>query len=440
MSYKAIVCRLSDVKPHPNADRLQIAHAIGYNVIVGLDARDGDLGVLFPTDGKLSNDMCMANNLYRKNPITGELMGGYLEANGRIKVVKLRGENSEGLFTSLSSLDWAGPNNLKEGDEFDTINGKVVCQKYYTPATIRAMKRAEKSYKKPWWLPRYFVPIHKKYFVKTKTGNKCPDFVKHFDTSKLRQVVHLIPPNLDVYFSEKFHGTSARSGYFKYDDRNLLKRLLRFPLEYKYVYGTRNVNYPPNKKDDTGYYSGTDFRRLAHEKVIKNGLKKEELIFYEIVGYADLDKKIMPDHTIQDSELKESGFSQKNIKEFRDEYGETISYTYGCENGEFDIYVYRITQNGKDLNYEEMVKRCDELDLKPTECIYHCKSDQDLMILSEKLSRLSSIKGQLSEGVCLRLEDNGEFKNIVKYKSFVFSLAEQIKKNTDTYIDLEEIS
>ena len=76
--YNAVVCALTNLRPHPNADRLLIAMAAGYQVIVGLEAKEGDIGILFPEGGRLSHEMLMANNLYRKNPATGQPMGGYL--------------------------------------------------------------------------------------------------------------------------------------------------------------------------------------------------------------------------------------------------------------------------------------------------------------------------------------------------------------------------
>jgi len=67
MSYQATVCYLTDIRPHPNADRLAIANALGYNVVVGFDSREDELGVVFPEGGRLSHNMLFVNSLYRKN-------------------------------------------------------------------------------------------------------------------------------------------------------------------------------------------------------------------------------------------------------------------------------------------------------------------------------------------------------------------------------------
>jgi len=50
--YKAIVVALSNVREHSNADNLQLGTVCGNQVVTGLDSKEGDLGVLFDTDGQ----------------------------------------------------------------------------------------------------------------------------------------------------------------------------------------------------------------------------------------------------------------------------------------------------------------------------------------------------------------------------------------------------
>ena len=52
------VVKISELNPHSNADRLQIATIFGASVIVGLDVKIGDLGVYFPIDLQLSEEYC----------------------------------------------------------------------------------------------------------------------------------------------------------------------------------------------------------------------------------------------------------------------------------------------------------------------------------------------------------------------------------------------
>ena len=48
------VVKVKDLRPHTNADRLQILRVFEEDVIVGLDTHVGDVGVYFPVDGQLS--------------------------------------------------------------------------------------------------------------------------------------------------------------------------------------------------------------------------------------------------------------------------------------------------------------------------------------------------------------------------------------------------
>ena len=237
-NYNGIVCQLADIRPHSNADRLQVANALGYQVIVGSDAQDGDVGIVFPEGGKLSHEMLLANCLYRKHPETGEAMGGYFEASGRIKTVKLRGESSEAFFTSLDSVAFTGldplsnPRKFSRGTEIGTIGSTLICDRHYTKATLRAMRSAARAYRKPRWVPRFIAPLHKKYVVDKAKRDPCPTFKKHFDTNKLRLNLHNIPQDCKVVITSKCHGTSGRTGLVKYDNRSWLKRLMRSKVQY----------------------------------------------------------------------------------------------------------------------------------------------------------------------------------------------------------------
>jgi len=240
------------------------------------------------------------------------------------------------------------------------------------------------------------------------------------------------------------HNTSQRTGYVKYDNRSWWQRLLRFEPSYQIVTGTRNVVKNPvnfNRNDlEGGYYSGTNFRKEAQNRVVKNGLKKDEVIYYEVAGFSGPNTPIMPDHKLKWSELKAAGFTKEEFEKLKENYGETVTYHYGCNKGEFDIRVYRITQNGVDLSDKEMRERCEELDLTPVEYLGTFNTNDDLMEISKELAEQHE-EHQIREGVCLRLEDSeGKLLKIVKYKSFLFACLEGIQANSEKYVNLEEIS
>jgi hypothetical protein len=81
----AVITRLQSVRKHPNADRLKLATVFGTTVIVGLDAKDGDLVAYFDSNLCLSPEYMRANNLYsNKDPNKDPTKGGYFGSSGRV--------------------------------------------------------------------------------------------------------------------------------------------------------------------------------------------------------------------------------------------------------------------------------------------------------------------------------------------------------------------
>lgn len=72
MAYYGYITSIRELKKHSNADRLQVATVFGNDVVVGLDVKEGDMIVYFPTDGKLSEEYATENKLTRS-------LGGYLD-------------------------------------------------------------------------------------------------------------------------------------------------------------------------------------------------------------------------------------------------------------------------------------------------------------------------------------------------------------------------
>ena len=106
MSYKAIVTRLKNVRPHSNADKVKLATCHGNQVVIGLDNNEDALGVYFPSDGQLSHEFCHANNLYRKPELnkSPEDKPGMFDENRRVRAQKFRGEISDGFWVPISNF------------------------------------------------------------------------------------------------------------------------------------------------------------------------------------------------------------------------------------------------------------------------------------------------------------------------------------------------
>jgi len=437
MSYEAIVCKLTNVRPHPNAKRIKLANASGYQIIVGLDAQEGKIGVFFPTDGQLLPAHCIVNKLYKTDPATGLPMGGYFSANGRVRTQKFRGEASDGFWQELSSLDWTnGTDKLSLGDQFTHLNGHEVCKKYYTPATLRAMNSKPTK-------------------GKGNKDNKVDRSMlhQHYSTKQVRHHINAIPKDSVFYITEKCHGTSGRTGRinversFSWWQRlispfvNLIMRT-NFTkksklIDIEYVSGTRRVVLTPSGQKD-GYYENANFRQDIHKQIETIGLHKGEVLFYEIVGFTDTGGAIMGRHPIEDKELKK-------------QYGEQMVYRYGCheEAKEFKIYVYRIAMINSDgvetnLSHVQLQRRCKELglDLVPVlagPLIYEDKEKflKILEFLSDGPSTLDD--SHIREGVVVNIEHE-DMNDCLKYKGWTFCDLENIRKNSDDYVDPEEIA
>ena len=425
MTYEAIISRAS-TRVHPNANALQLADVNGYTIVIGLDVPDGTVGVFFPCDGQLSPEFAEANDLIqRTDPDTGERKGGYFAANRRVRSQRLRGEKSEGFWTTLDSLAFTGYDisQLKEGDKFDSLNGVPICNKYYTPATIKQMNARKNTTRK----------------------NKC--FPKHVETEKLQYEVDSILPGSIIYITEKLHGTSGRYAYVRDEVEvkpSWFKRLFgakpKVTNEYDFLVGTRNMIL--GKSDVPSFYGSEEFRVRVGDKMKKLdgsvALNKGEVIYGEIVGYTHTGASIMGEHDASD------------LKEIKKLYGKRITYKYGNIPGACEFYVYRIAQvndDGEsiDLPWPQVKKRCRNLGLKTVPEIYDSfinSRNNDLISIAEDIMEGPSLldASHLREGVVFRVESPDGNISYLKSKSFTFGVLEGYIKQSDDYVDIEEVS
>ena len=280
--YKAIVTKLKNVRPHPNADKVQLATCHGNQVVVGLDSKEDHWGVYFPCDGQLSHEFCHANNLYRdkkKNKFPDE-KAGMFDDNRRVRAQRFRGEISDGFWVPLHNFGFIYVSGLDvEGFEFDEWGGVPICNKYVNPNTIKAAQQNQGK--------------------KTRIAKTSIMFKEHIDTEHFGKNVHQIKDGDLIIITEKLHGTSHRVGNVLVDrDLNLFERILkRFGVninEYTWAYlnGTRRVVLEEAKSNATQFHDPT-IRDKAF-KLFKDNLRKGETVYLEIVGYESESTPIMP--------------------------------------------------------------------------------------------------------------------------------------------------
>lgn len=332
VNYSAQIVEIKNLISLENCDNIQGTMILGNHIIISNDVREGDVGVFFPVESKLSDDYLKFNNLYRDKTLNEDQdKQGFFELNGRVRCVKLRGSKSEGLFMPLESLSYCLSIYIpdlfieKLGESFDHINDIKICEKYVIPK--RQQSQRSKQGKKP------------------KISKIVPDqFHFHLDTEQLGRNLDRFTLDTPIQVSVKVHGTSAISSNILCKKKlNLFHKLLlksRIKLETTYydnIYSSRKVI----KNDDinkTQHFYSEDIWQKGND-FLKEYLDKGMTIYYEIVGY-----------------LSDNSYIQKG-------------YDYGCDPGKFDIYIYRITYTNTDgkiyeFSSEQLQIWCKERGLK----------------------------------------------------------------------------
>lgn len=450
--YTAILTSLSNVRPCPGADRLLLADAAGYQVLVGKGHAEGEPGIVFPEGGQIDHDFALANKLYRKHPETGEAMGGMLEPNRRIRALVLRGQESMGLWLPLSSLDCFGVDEYVEGKQITEWAGREVVRRYETP--LQHERRASAG----------------GAVAKHKGEQPLP---QHYDTPQWRSFQ--IPPDwTHAYVTEKLHGTSARTGrVLVHVERRTRfgrwlesKGLLRRREEYRVISGTRRCLLTEGAQGE----KGAGYRQAFHDLLAPHVLDGE-VWYYEIVGFDERGVSIMAAHHIDDQAIGD----KRVAKALREANGgeSRVVYHYGCKpdgimpNSAEDVfymrdevpalrccaYVYRITQGDRELTHDEIEERVDQvgkLALRFIPCIdLFTHENTTAEVLRSQVNVLTRGSGHagvpLREGVCVRFErHDGVEREVVspalKHKGFLFCALEGIARNDQDFVDAEELA
>ena len=438
------IIQVKDLRPHPNADRLQLLHIFETDTCVGLDVKVGDIGFYVPSDIRLGERFCQVNGLLRQKDENGNPIGnGYLDPEKRnVKPIKLRGERSDGIYLALTSLtDFCKISDLKVGDKIDVLNGEVICEKY--------IPKSNHSYRAGG--PR----------VKAAKKNICPLFQQHVETEQLAYNLDKFHNGDIVQLTLKCHGTSARTGYLpivREKKQNFFQKLLRRPVkeysEYGYITGTRRVVLAEGRQG--GFYESDDFRHAMAQK-FEGKLMENETVYYEIVGFQGRGgAPIMSE--VANSKIKDKAFAQQ--------YGPVTTFSYGCNqsggwawdtqdsSGDIppccEVYVYRMTLTNADgytVEYSpaQLKLRCEQMDVNivpefETFIIPDGVDAGEYVVrkVEEYYDGPDPIgKTHVREGVVARILNRSNFA-VYKHKNFSFKVLEGIAKDEAVVPDIEE--
>jgi RNA ligase (TIGR02306 family) len=166
--------RVNEVKPHPNADRLDVIQILGYTVITGKgNFQVGDSAIYFPPDILLPGNVADQFEVtkYLKHAI---YPGHLVKSQCRVAACRLRGLPSHGFASPYKGSDPYGT------DVTEHYGG----MKYVPP-------------------------------VRANAGDAAPDLVtfhKYTSIENVQRFPELIETGTTVRYTEKIHGTNCRVG------------------------------------------------------------------------------------------------------------------------------------------------------------------------------------------------------------------------------------
>ena len=459
--YNVYVCKVKNIRPAENADRLNACEVFGITTIVDKSVNENDLYVYFPTDGQISEEFGKANDLFRRKDENGNPAGGFIDPVKRnIGAIRLRGNKSEGLVLPLTCLAPFGDiSNLAEGDIVSTFNGHVIAEKYvpmHKPRTSQPTARGERD---------------------RKSAKKCrikyPFFAEHIDTPQLRFNMDMFKPGDIICLTEKVHGTSSRNAYQPViigENGFFLTKLIAHSnwlpkkwrisaqshltpkTEMRYLIGTRRTVLTNNSTG--GFYGTDDFRRAWGER-FKGKLLPNEECFGEIAGfYKDNYGVAVPIMAPGDN-------TKTKDKAFIKQYGKTTTFSYGCSETGYYTYgdgsheerplnryfVYRMTYTtpeGVVIEYPwDLVKqRAEQMGFETVPELerFIYTTEEDFLARIAKYEDIPSTidSSHIIEGVVIR-KMNGTRFDVAKDKSFNFRVLENLIKVDAEMPDMEEM-
>ncbi len=200
---KCEVLRLGTVKPHPTADRLEIAEVLGTQCIVPKGVFRTGMGVVWIPPGMLINAEAAEHLGVTEYLKSAKYPGDLVATNCRVSACRLRGEVSYGIVTHAKF-------DMCTGDNIDCLYGAV---KYEPPAT---------------WGPN--GPNKVRGF----NGDAAPDypeFHRYTDIENFYKYPDAFVEGTTVRITEKLHGTNCRLG------------LINHCGEFSFMAGSHKVNW-----------------------------------------------------------------------------------------------------------------------------------------------------------------------------------------------------
>jgi len=233
------VVKIEKIKPHPNADRMDIAIIKGWQLCVAKNGYEvGTEGVYFTIDTMVPKSVAEALDFDK-----------YLSFKksdpdfGRVRAVNLRGEPSYGVFVPLKVVEYYLAEK-HETNNFDLYVGNNVvdilgCKKYEPPLKLNSQD-AEKDHDL---------------------------FDKYTDIENMRNFPNVIIDGDEVVVTEKIHGTNSRHSL----------------IEGEYMVGSHTIRLKQSETNRYWYVFNDNMKELL-TSLSKEFKAKQVIMYGEIFG------------------------------------------------------------------------------------------------------------------------------------------------------------
>jgi hypothetical protein len=362
--------------------------------LLGKDFTVEDEVVLIGYDMQVPAFWGVPLGLYRKDPHTGEKLKGYLEDNGRVRSITMRGQTSDGIVLRKKIL----ADFFKISEDFRIVQNEeenydiwVGDEKVVREFVLKYKSKAVRE-----WQAKVANPPKIKHI--SDLSRRLPE---HYKTNHFKASFSGFSPEKVYYITEKLHGTSGRTAHIRIDRTVPLNRFERAINYFADLFSIGQL-FSEKRLHVSEYVSGTRrtfsvgaaFRQAIHKKIEAANIPVGDAIYYEIVGFN----------------------GQAAIQKSK-----STIFRYGCALEEAKFYVYRVTRNGQDLSFASVISYCEfyKLPYVPVLRASAYRTQEELRADVEALAEQPTVLDtHISEGVCV-IEDEPNARH-QKHKSKQF--------------------
>ena len=215
-THRAIVYRIGEVRPHPNADKLELTYLGGYQMVVGKGQyKLGDLAVFIQPDSVVPQTEPFKFIWEGYVGIDGKVP----ESRRRIQPKRLRGEWSEGLLMPVTEFPWHRDPVYHEGSDVAAYIGVT----HYIPEFDRENTKADSKALPKRRYPKtvkgwFYWSIYNLFGWGRKNFAASVSFDSPwFNVKAYKNYRNKLQDGDLVQLTEKIHGSNAR--YVVIDDK-----------------------------------------------------------------------------------------------------------------------------------------------------------------------------------------------------------------------------